>query len=103
METCRRVHWSRPQVAASVQERGVGIAVAVQIGPGEFTEIRCPVKRLKRAEGAVAVVTEYRNLARPRGQNQVEVAVQFDVGRPDAERIHGAPPRDQAWWPRSLR
>ena len=69
----------------SVQDRGVRVGVLVKIGPDEVAQTSGFFKRLDGFESAVAVVSEDRDLGGARAaENQVEIAVHFNIGCPDA-------------------
>ena len=73
--------------AGLVEERGVGHALAVEVGPGEAAHARHAGEGLLHGEGAVAVVAQQHGSdgQRRRRQHDVEIAVGVGVGGP-----HGA-------------
>ena len=75
--------WTR---AGVVEERRVGHAFAVEVGPGEAAHAGDAGERLLRGERAVAVVAQQRRRRRRRREHDVEIAVGVDVGGPDAAR-----------------
>ena len=70
--------------ARSVDDRGVGIAVAVQISPGKAANARNSGKRMNVQECAIAVVAQNGRNAAVGPEYDIEVAIRLDVHRPGA-------------------
>ena len=70
--------------ARLVEERRVGHAFAIEVRPGEPARARDGGERVARRERAVAVVAQDERLAVARREDEIEIAVGVDVGRPDA-------------------
>jgi len=67
-----------------VDQGGVGVAVAVEVDPGELAEAADVWEGSGGGEGAVAVVAQERGRAGEGAEEDVEVAVGFDVDGPSA-------------------
>ena len=75
------------QLAGGIEEGGIGGAIVVEVGPGEGSDIFQVSEWADDLEGAIAVVSEDYHGAGSRSRDDVEVAVHFNVGRPDAEVV----------------
>ena len=73
------------QTPLCVDERGVGIAVAIKIGPRKSEQAGDTGKGMNGREGVVAVVSQDERKAVFGAENDVEVTVGFDVDSPGAD------------------
>ena len=72
------------KLARAIDDRGIGIAVAVEIGPGKSAHAGNSGEGMNRQKRSVAVVSQDSRHAVVRAQHDVEIAVGFDVHRPRA-------------------
>jgi hypothetical protein len=70
------------QHALVVQKRGVGHAFTVEIGPDKTPDARRGAEGRLRREGPVAVVAQHHRGGVPGREDQIEIAVRIDIGRP---------------------
>ena len=70
--------------ALIVEQGRVGHAFAVEIGPGEAAHARQRAERRLRGKRAVAVVAQHSHGTVSGCDDEVQIAVGVDVGRPDA-------------------
>ena len=68
--------------ALAVEERGVGVAVDVEVSPAEVAESGHAGKRTLPLPRAVCVVAQHRRRPGGRTEDHVEISVHLDVGRP---------------------
>ena len=70
-----------------VEQRGIRIAVAVQITPREGTQSGDAGKRLQTSPRSVAVISERHWRPTVDADDDVEVAVHFEIGGPGSETV----------------
>ena len=65
-----------------VNDRGIGIAVSVEISPGKAAQARDSGEGMNIGEGSVAVVSQDDGNAIARAEDDIEIAVGLDINRP---------------------
>src|ERR1700734_4188783 len=68
----------------SVNDRGVGVAVSINVSPNKLVNPGDSGKGMNRRECSVAIITEHGGQAACRPQDNVEVAVCLNVHGPRA-------------------
>ncbi len=76
------------QATRRVNENGIWVGIAIEIGPCERTHVECLVKQLLRLPGDVAVVSQYDGQSFADGDDKVDITIHLDICRPDADTIH---------------
>src|SRR4029077_4595547 len=79
--------FEKMQVALRVEQGSIRIAVAVQISPCESTQSGDATKQLLTSPRSVAVVSERDGRAAVDADDDVEVAVHFEIGGPGSETV----------------
>ena len=77
------------QVALRVEQHRIGIAIPIEVRPREASQIRNACKRLRLAPRPVAVVAQDDGRPAFFADDDVEIAVHFDVGGPGAHAVGG--------------
>ncbi len=68
--------------AASINDRGIGIAVAIKISPGKTAQPRHSGKGVNRQKRTIPVVSQDRGDAVVGAKHDVQIAIGFNVNRP---------------------
>ncbi len=72
------------KLARAVDDRGIGIAVAVEISPGKTAHAGDSGKGMNGQERAVAIISQDRRRAVFCAEHDIEISVSFNVHRPRA-------------------
>src|SRR5262249_5560671 len=67
-----------------IEEYRIGETVIIEISPDELPRVTDSSKGVERLEGPVAIVAEHQDGAGATRNDDIEIAVGFDVGRPGA-------------------
>ena len=70
--------------ARAIDDRGIGIAVAVEIRPGKPVHAGNSGEGMNGQKGSIAIISQDRRRAVFCAQHDIEIAVGFDVHRPRA-------------------
>ena len=70
------------QPARAIDDRGIGIAVAIQIGPGKPAYAGNSVEGMNGQEGSISIISQDGRSAGFCAQHDIEIAVGFNVHRP---------------------
>ncbi len=72
------------EATGAVDDGSIGIAVAIEVGPGKACHARNICKRLDGGEGAVSIVAQHLRHSLFCSHHDVQIAVGFDVHGPRA-------------------
>ncbi len=70
------------QMACAIDQRRIGVAVAVEVSPDKLTNPGDPVKRMNREKRAVPIVAQHNRKPTCLPHHNVEIAISLDVNRP---------------------